>query len=94
MSEEAAELKAEIKGLQTTIEKVRVICDKIANIQKDYISVEGLFTLEDLPHMIEDIEKFRLIQQIWTEVIKVVVQSPGLSELQSKPSLLIHLNKA
>lgn len=54
MTEEVGELKVEIKSIQTTIEKVRVICDKIANIQRDYVSVEGLFTLEDLPHMVED----------------------------------------
>ena len=67
---------------------------KLYNIQRDYLSIEGLFSMKDLRYLNSDRERFQLIQQIWSDLIKSITVSGSLTELPDRKETKVHLNKA
>jgi len=67
---------------------------KLYNIQRDYLSIEGLFSMKDLRYLNSDRERFQLIQQIWSDLMKSITVSGSLTELPDRKETKVHLNKA
>jgi hypothetical protein len=80
--------------MMAMISQVKTICLKMMSIQKEYVAIEGLFTLKELRQLSDDRDKFRLIQQIWQELIRSITMNRSLLELGSHDSVIVHLNKA
>jgi hypothetical protein len=77
-----------------TIGEVLTMTRKLYNIQRDYLSIEGLFSMKDLRYLNSDRERFQLIQQIWSDLMKSITVSGSLTELPDRKETKVHLNKA
>ena len=50
--------------------------------------------MKDLRYLNSDREKFQLIQQIWSDLMKSITVSGSLTELPDRKETKVHLNKA
>jgi len=50
--------------------------------------------MKDLRYLNSDRERFQLIQQIWSDLMKSITVSGSLTELPDRKETKVHLNKA